>query len=194
MQALGTMLLDLKLQRFIIEDRLVGAINPQMRFLARSFAADATPAHLADTSASAAHNTLHEHSVATPSAFEGGPMTPPHIPHRSSASSAFHSASGVLPRTPSSSARRSVSGAAGQGDIEPADSDDMHSACSMMMQASGTLDSAKTSLPEETATLAGPAGAVMPLMQVVRAVAQPRLPCACRYPCLLLAPRQSVLA
>lgn len=167
------MLLDLKLQRFIIEDRLVGAINPQMRFLARSFAADATPPHLADAAASAAHNTMPEHSAATPSAFEStprsAPITPPHIRHRSTPSSAFQSASGALPRTPTQSARRSLSGATGQGDVETADSDDMHSACSLMMQASGTLDSAKTSLPEEQTLLdVGPAGGVMPLLQVVR--------------------------
>lgn len=36
-QGLGTMEMRLRLQRFIIEDRLVGAINKPLRFLARSF-------------------------------------------------------------------------------------------------------------------------------------------------------------
>eukprot|EP00892_Ulva_mutabilis_P007576 jgi/Ulvmu1/5190/UM021_0207.1 len=36
-QGLGTMEMRLRLQRFIIEDRLVGAINKSLRFLARSF-------------------------------------------------------------------------------------------------------------------------------------------------------------
>ena len=44
LQATGTSGLTLALQRFVIEDRLVGGINPAMRFLARSFpAAEAPP-------------------------------------------------------------------------------------------------------------------------------------------------------
>jgi hypothetical protein len=171
------MLVDLRLQRFVIEDCLVGAINPEMRFLARSFPVDGTSLFQAECKSQAFLSSSHGDSqqqrlsdthAQLPSAFATtprAPFTPPHLCQRLSGSG-----TGLHQHAPTHSRQggRPFVSAQGASDFDAEDSDEMHSACSIL-HASGRLDSAMSALPEEALggqTIAGVD--VAPLAQVVR--------------------------
>ena len=101
LQATGSMDVSLRLQRFAIEDSLVGSINPDMRFLARSFDID---------------KSLSGQSVT--SAVDGVPGK------QHAGSTPAGEAQSVSSRRPSMQTERSSAVAGGSDD------DDMQSACS----------------------------------------------------------------
>lgn len=142
MQATGFMDVDLRLQRFAIEDTLVGAINPQARFLARSFElADADEATAGGASSQLAQSA--------------------HKPSDSNASKLGSSAKAKHASTPSG---RSVGRPSRDGPADDSDDDDMQSACSDF--ASGQLDSQSSAAMAET----GRAASVVPWATLVRHV------------------------
>jgi hypothetical protein len=156
LQATGTMAVDLRLQRFVIEDCLVGPINPRMRFLSRSFTTDDPPTQTAPDSTAGCPPAVAPPSVDPDvlSAFATTPRDPPSTPlTRMSQHGAamFHTPSLV------ESSKRTLSARDGE------DSEDMQSACSVLH--SGQFDS-QVSLALDMPTPA--AAVVMPLAQVVR--------------------------
>lgn len=154
MQSLGTMEVVLRLQRFVIEDRLVGSINKAAGFLARSFADEAVDRQ---NSMSLDHLSL---ATLSPGISLGHLKTTPGTPLRSSFRGSARETPGGARRVSHASARLSPAvtpmpaeraDAGGHEDDEEDEEDDMHSAHSDAFDVSlpGSAHSTHSNGPDD---------------------------------------------
>lgn len=164
-QAVGTYGLTLKLQRFVMEDCLVGPIDPALRYLARSFAdAAVEPEPLPTVAPSPGSSVSRRASLRPPSARASAAGRSSLRGGGSRGLDAFASAS-----EPGEGTLATSGGGAGGTNDNDDDDDEMMSACSDL-GLSSRLGSSQ--LPD-TPLLAPPAASdavfsVMPFSEVVR--------------------------
>lgn len=183
MQTLGHLEVVLRLQRFVIEDRLVGSKNQEVAFLARSFSdqdqdrqnsVNLERSSIGVPSPGVHLSLAHLRSPRTPTRRASTPLRrsshgAPHItPLNSARSHAKHSPS-VTPRTSGEAGEHSV-----VEQIDEEDDDDMHSAMSDTFEVPGSQPGSARSAsdyqgtPAATKEIGPEIPSVLPLNTLVR--------------------------